>query len=140
MALQRTFSGFPTGYPGLALLLLRIVVGGAASSQAWLFVAGTHGAVNITVVVALLILVTGLALIMGAATPVASVLLSAIGFLVAIDGNIARQLLLFDSGLARLEFIAMSAALISLGPGALSLDARLYGRREIKVNGNGNGS
>jgi len=27
--------------------------------------------------------------------------------------------------------------LISLGPGGLSLDARLYGRREIEVNGNG---
>ena len=27
MALQRTFSGFPTGQPGLALLLLRLVVG-----------------------------------------------------------------------------------------------------------------
>jgi hypothetical protein len=39
--------------------------------------------------------------------------------------------------MARLEFIVMSAALISLGPGALSLDARLYGRREIEVNGNG---
>ena len=39
--------------------------------------------------------------------------------------------------MARLEFIVMSVALIFLGPGTLSLDARLYGRREIKVNGNG---
>ena len=140
MALQRTFSGFPTGYPGLALLLLRTVVGGAASSQAWLLIAGAHGAVNISVIVALVVLVTGLALIIGAMTPVASVLLSTGGVLLAIDGNIAGHPLLFDSGLARLEFIAMSAALISLGPGALSLDARLYGRREINVNGNGNGS
>jgi hypothetical protein len=49
MALQRTFSGFPTGYPGFALLLLRLVVGGAASSQAWLLIAGNHGAVNTNV-------------------------------------------------------------------------------------------
>ena len=137
MALQRTFSGFPTGYPGFALLLLRMVVGGAASGQAWLLIHTSHGAVNISVAVALLVLVTGLALIIGAMTPVASLLLSALGLLLALDANIARHMLLFDSGLARLEFIAISAALISLGPGALSLDARLYGRREIKVNGNG---
>ena len=137
MALQRTFSGFPTGYPGLALLLLRVVVGGAASSQAWLLITATHGAMNIGVVVGSLVFLTGLALIIGAMTPVASVLLSTGGILLAIDASLRGHLLLFDSGLARLEFIAMSAALISLGPGALSLDARLYGRREVKVNGNG---
>jgi len=31
----------------------------------------------------------------------------------------------------------ISAALICLGPGAFSLDARLYGRREVRMNGNG---
>lgn len=137
MALQRTFTGFPTGYPGLALLLLRVVVGGAASSQAWLLITADHGAVNASVVVALLAFVTGLALIVGFMTPIASVLLSAGGLLLTIDSSVPGQLLLFESGMARLEFIVMSAALISLGPGALSLDARLYGRREIDVNGNG---
>lgn len=137
MALQRTFSGFPTGYPGVALLLLRIVVGGAASAQAWLVISGSHGELNVSVVVAMLVFVTALALIVGAMTPIASVLLSTGGLLLAVNPNIAGHLLLLDSGLARIEFIAMSAALISLGPGALSLDARLYGRREIEVNGNG---
>ena len=137
MALQRTFSGFPTGYPGLALLLLRLVVGGAASSQAWLLITANHGAVNSSVVVALLAFVVGLALIVGFMTPIASVLLSAGGLLLMVDSSVPGHLLLFESGVARLEFVVMSAALISLGPGALSLDARLYGRREIEVNGNG---
>jgi uncharacterized membrane protein YphA (DoxX/SURF4 family) len=137
MVLQRAFSGFPTGYPGLALLLLRLVVGGAASSQAWLLITANHGAVNSSVVVALLAFVTGLALIVGFMTPIASVLLSAGGLLVMLSSSVPGHLLLFESGMARLEFIVMSAALISLGPGALSLDARLYGRREIEVNGNG---
>jgi len=137
MVLQRAFSGFPTGYPGLALLLLRLVVGGAASLQAWLLVIANHGAVNSSVVVALLAFVTGLALIVGFMTPIASVLLSAGGLLLMVDSSVPGHLLLFESGMARLEFIVMSAALISLGPGALSLDARLYGRREIEVNGNG---
>lgn len=137
MALQRTFSGFPTGYPGLALLLLRLVVGGTASSQAWLLITANHGTVNTSVVVALLAFVTSLALVIGFMTPITSVLLSAGGLLLTIDSSISGHLRLFESGLARLEFIAISAALISLGPGALSLDARLYGRREIEVNGNG---
>jgi uncharacterized membrane protein YphA (DoxX/SURF4 family) len=137
MVLQRAFSGFPTGYPGLALLLLRLVVGGAASSQAWLQVTANNGALNSSVAVALLAFVTGLALIIGFMTPLASVLLSAGGVILMVNSSITGHLLLFQSGMARLEFIAMSAALISLGPGALSVDARLYGRREIEVNGNG---
>jgi uncharacterized membrane protein YphA (DoxX/SURF4 family) len=137
MALQRTFSGFPTGYPGLALLLLRLVVGGVTSSQAWLLITANYGAVNAGVVVDLLAFVTGLALIIGFMTPIASILLSAGGLLLTVDSSVPGHLLLFESGMARLEFIAISVALISLGPGALSLDARLYGRREIEVNGNG---
>jgi uncharacterized membrane protein YphA (DoxX/SURF4 family) len=137
MILQRTFSGFPTGFPGFALLLLRVVVGGAASSQAWLLISANHGAVNTSLVVALVAFVTGLALIIGLMTPIASVLLSAGGLLLTVGSSVPGHLLLFESGMARLEFTVMSAALISLGPGALSLDARLYGRREIEVNGNG---
>ena len=134
MALQRTFSGFPTGYPGLALLLLRLVVGGAASWQAWMLITTNHGAL---IVVASVAVVTSLALIIGFMTPIASVLLSAGGLLLTVDASTALHLSLFESALARIEFIVISAALIPLGPGALSLDARLYGRREIEVNGNG---
>jgi hypothetical protein len=70
-------------------------------------------------------------------TPIASALLSAGGLLLTLDSSVTGHLLLFESGMARVEFIAMSVALIPLGPGALSLDARLYGRREVNVNGNG---
>jgi uncharacterized membrane protein YphA (DoxX/SURF4 family) len=137
MALQRTFSGFPIGYPGFALLLLRLVVGGAASSQAWLLIAANHGAVNMSVVVALLGFVIGLALIIGLMTPIAGVLLAAGALFLTVDPGVLGHLSLFESGMARLEFIVMSVALILLGPGTFSLDARLYGRREIDVNGNG---
>jgi uncharacterized membrane protein YphA (DoxX/SURF4 family) len=137
MALQRTFSGFPAGHPGLALLLLRLVVGGATTSQAWLVITANHGAANTSVVIALLAFVSGLALIIGFMTPIASLLLSAGGLLLTVDSSVTGHLLLFESGMARLEFIVMAVALIPLGPGALSLDARLYGRREVDVNGNG---
>jgi uncharacterized membrane protein YphA (DoxX/SURF4 family) len=137
MALQRTFSGFPTGYPGLALLLLRLVAGGAASSQAWLYITGNHGAVDTGVVVAFMTFVTGIALIIGFMTPIAGALLTAGALLLTVHWVAPMHLSLFESGIARMEFITISTALTLLGPGALSLDARLYGRREIEVNGNG---
>ena len=37
------------------------------------------------------------------------------------------------SALAALNLAAISAALVLLGPGAFSLDARLFGRREIII-------
>jgi hypothetical protein len=59
------------------------------------------------------------------------------GLAATIDLGMAAYIPLFESSIARIEFIVMSASLICLGPGAFSLDARLYGRREIEVNGNG---
>jgi uncharacterized membrane protein YphA (DoxX/SURF4 family) len=70
-------------------------------------------------------------------TPIAGVLLAAGALFLTVDPSVLGHLSLFQSGMARLEFIVMSVALILLGPGTFSLDARLYGRREIEVNGNG---
>ena len=40
---------------------------------------------------------------------------------------------LFDAKLSAVFAIAMSAAVVLLGPGAFSVDARLFGRREIII-------
>ena len=73
----------------------------------------------------------------GFITPLASVLLTIGGMMVMLDPDIAGSLTMFESWTARLEFIVLSAVLICLGPGAFSLDARLYGRREVHVDSNG---
>jgi len=136
MALQRTFSGFPSGCPGFALLLLRFAVGGTGSLQSALVISATHHATGSTLAAALAIIMS-VALIIGLLTPIATGLLCLGGLAAMIDSGIVGYMPLFESSTARVEFIVMSAALICLGPGAFSLDARLYGRREIKVNGNG---
>jgi hypothetical protein len=136
MALQRTFSGFPSGCPGFALLLLRFGVGGTSSLQSALLIAATHHAAG-SMLAAALAIITSLALIIGLMTPIATALLCLGGLAATIDSGIVGYVPLFESWIARFEFIVMSAALICLGPGAFSLDARLYGRREIDVNGNG---
>ena len=136
MALQRTFSGFPSGCPGFALLLLRFGVGGASGLQSACLIAATHYAVGSTLAAALAI-ITSLAVVVGLMTPIATAVLCFGGIAATIDLGIVEYMPLFESVFSRLEFIVMSAALICLGPGAFSLDARLYGRREIEVNGNG---
>jgi uncharacterized membrane protein YphA (DoxX/SURF4 family) len=136
MALQRTFSGFPSGCPGFALLLLRFGVGGTSGWQSAFLIAATHHAVGSTLAAALVI-ITSLALVVGLMTPIVTAVLCLGGIVATIDLGIVGCMPLFESAFSRLEFIVMSAALICLGPGAFSLDARLYGRREIEVNGNG---
>ena len=136
MALQRTFSGFPSGCPGFALLLLRVGVGGASGLQSALLLAANHHAAASTLAAALAI-ITSLSLMIGLMTPIAASLLCLGGLTATIDSAVIGYIPLFESWIARFEFIVMSAALICLGPGAFSLDARLYGRREIEVNGNG---
>ena len=136
MALQRTFSGFPSGCPGFALLLLRFGVGGTSGLQSAFFIAATHHAMGSTLAAALAI-ITSLALVVGLMTPIVTAVLCLGGIVATIDFGIVGYMPLFESAFSRLEFIVMSAALICLGPGAVSLDARLYGRRGIEVNGNG---
>ena len=136
MALQRTFSGFPSGCPGFALLLLRFGVGGTSALQSAWLIGATHHAAGSTLAAAVAI-ITSLALIIGLMTPIATTLLCLSGLAAMIDSAIVGYMPLFESWIARFEFMVTSAALICLGPGAFSLDARLYGRREIDVNGNG---
>ena len=40
---------------------------------------------------------------------------------------------LLNSRMALFEFVVMAAALAILGPGAASIDARLFGRREVAI-------
>ncbi len=136
MALQRTFSGFPSGCPGFALLLLRFGVGGISSLQSALLIAASHHVAGSTLAAALAT-ITSVVLMIGLLTPITASLLCLVGLAATIDSGMAGSLPLFGSPVARVEFIVMSAALICLGPGAFSVDALLYGRREVKVNGNG---
>jgi putative oxidoreductase len=120
-SLQRLFSTFPNGWPGAGLLLLRLCLGtplilfGVADSSAWHVVAG----------------IGGIFLIAGIWTP-------AIGILNAIvESWIAWSL--YRSGLLAAEkhvFLAiLSVSVAMLGPGAWSVDARLFGRKRFDVVG-----
>jgi uncharacterized membrane protein YphA (DoxX/SURF4 family) len=129
-SLQRTFATFPAGWVGAALLLLRVSVGASAIVEVALAVIGGHSLLNLAA--ASVAVLAGLALIIGLLTPVASAVLAAGGASILL-GLHAAVLRLLDSRMALFEFVAMAAVLVILGPGAASIDAHLFGRREVVI-------
>jgi uncharacterized membrane protein YphA (DoxX/SURF4 family) len=80
-----------------------------------------------------LLTVAGAALLVGTLTPIASVIvgLGALGtgfFILP-----APMPNLFDAKLSVIFAGIMTAAIVFLGPGAFSVDARMFGRREIII-------
>jgi uncharacterized membrane protein YphA (DoxX/SURF4 family) len=128
--LQRTFTNFPSGPVGAALFFLRVVVGTSAIAEAVLSVAANHSAIRCAA--AILAALAGLALLPGFLVPLASALLAAQGAAILIFAH-TGSLSLLDSCMALFEFIVMATTLAVLGPGALSVDARRFGRREVEI-------
>jgi uncharacterized membrane protein YphA (DoxX/SURF4 family) len=129
--LWRTFSRFPSGWAGIALLILRLVVGASAAVEATFFLAGLHEPV--VLVLAAAATLAGAALVLGFMTPVASILIAALG-LALLFGADVTALRLFDSRMALFEFIVIATAVTILGPGSTSIDARLFGLREVSIS------
>jgi len=90
-----------------------------------------NGPANIEAAIAgFLSLAAGLALLVGFITPIASGLIT----LGAFAGCVSRLGATGPENTALLAFVGIVAASLTLlGPGALSLDSRLFGRREIII-------
>jgi uncharacterized membrane protein YphA (DoxX/SURF4 family) len=120
--LQRLFSTFPDGLPGTGLLLLRLVTGfvlihhGLIGSSAYQLEPATREWVMVG---------AGTFLIIGLWTPMMGVLVAIIELWIAISrpSDLCIPLLLGTLG----------AGLAMLGPGAWSIDARLFGRKRIEI-------
>jgi hypothetical protein len=115
---QRLFSIFPAGAAGFALLLVRVSI--AVLLAALVFIGGLDDAIWPRVVVC----ITAISLCGGAFTPLSCIVA------VAIE-------LRFLSGLSPVSalhqcfLVLVTIALGILGPGAFSVDARLFGRRVL---------
>src|SRR5688572_10107123 len=128
--LQRTFTSFPTGFVGAALFFLRLVVGLSALVEATLSVALDQSALCIAMAAAAAL--AGLTLLPGFLTPLAAAILAAQGAAILVFAS-SEVLRLFDSRMALFEFVVMAATLAILGPGAASIDSRLFARREVAI-------
>jgi uncharacterized membrane protein YphA (DoxX/SURF4 family) len=87
----------------------------------------------ILLVAAMLLFLTGTCILVGFLTPILSPLAALECLGMALSWLPVPAWSLFESKLAATEMIAISAAIALLGPGAFSLDARIFGWREIVI-------
>jgi uncharacterized membrane protein YphA (DoxX/SURF4 family) len=112
--------------------LLRGAIGLVALIQSGYYVSNdTHSSIGIWL--GLLGIAAGGSLLAGFATPIAgvAVVLGALGAGFSVLPASAANL--FDAKLSLIFAGIMAAAIVFLGPGAFSVDARLFGRREIII-------
>jgi uncharacterized membrane protein YphA (DoxX/SURF4 family) len=131
--LQRAFSTFPAGLPGAGLLLLRAAAGVALLVQGAAYLADWHGIGFLTLTAGLMAAASGVLLLVGYLTPFAGVLAGLFCAGSAFSWFAAPSVEVFEAKPTVALAIVIAVALVCLGPGAFSLDARLFGRREIII-------
>ena len=120
--MQRLFSTFPEGWPGTGLLFLRA----AATIPLVQFVAGSQGAaLPVSVIFQFLAAICSALLTIGLWTPVAGLFLTV--------SQLSLLVFPSSSGSIHIVLAALGAALAMIGPGAWSVDARLFGRKRIRI-------
>ena len=128
--LQRLFSTFPDGWPGHGLLLLRA---GAAASLIYFGIADMAGSAEESMNVALRIVAVGggLLLLLGLWTPIAGIAVAIDQLWIAFSPHVSQP---YDLWL-HIMLAVLAAAVAMLGPGAWSVDARLFGRKRFELDG-----
>jgi uncharacterized membrane protein YphA (DoxX/SURF4 family) len=121
---RRLFSSFARGWPGVGLLLLRVAAGSSLIARS-ILVLGNTPAFG-TGFFQLFIATAGLLLIAGLWTPVgaAVMVLLELWRIISRHGDPASNILL----------CTLALAIALLGPGAWSVDARLFGWKRIEID------
>ncbi len=131
--MHRLYPTFPGGLAGIGLLLLRLGLGATVIAQGSAYVFERQDFRWGPLAVCLLALVSGFALLMGFLTPVASAVAFLGGIGSAFSWLPAPSWNLFSGNPLSIDAIIIALAAVCLGPGAFSLDARLFGRRKIII-------
>jgi uncharacterized membrane protein YphA (DoxX/SURF4 family) len=126
-------STFPSGWPGVGLLLLRAAVGAVVAVQGGVWLVEGVNLKFGAWLTGMLAVACGVSLLAGFLTPLASILASLGSVSVALSWIPAPAPYLLDDKLSITFVVIMTVAIFLIGPGAFSLDARLFGRREIII-------
>jgi uncharacterized membrane protein YphA (DoxX/SURF4 family) len=110
--------------------VLRVAAGLSMISQGRVFLVGVDHTMTAA---GLLMIIIGALLLMGFLTPVIGTL-AGMGILsISLSWLPASTQNVFDSRPSQMLAVAMTIAIVFLGPGAFSLDAYLFGRRELII-------
>jgi uncharacterized membrane protein YphA (DoxX/SURF4 family) len=121
--MQKLFSTFANGWPGAGILLLRLLTGAALI---YFVIAGLRESYPLALLTPQIIgALVGALLLVGLWTPVAGVAVAVMEVWIAYSRA-------SDPALA-IVLAVLGAALAMIGPGAWSIDARLFGRKHIKT-------
>lgn len=131
--MRRLYSTFPGGWPGMGLLLLRSAVGATLIIQGLAYLPELQDLKIETWAVCLLALASGASLLIGLLTPIAGALAVVAGLSVTILYLPTTNTHFFYGNPLSLDVVIMALVSALLGPGAFSLDARLFGRRKIII-------
>jgi len=117
---------------GIGLLLLRAVLGLAILVQGLLFL-NEPNPLPVTWCAGTAALAAGALLSIGLLTPLASTVAGAVAIGIGFSLIPAGSRTLFDAKFQIILAATILVAVVLLGPGAFSVDARLFGRREIII-------
>jgi putative oxidoreductase len=133
--LQKLYSVFPAEWPGLGLLVLRLLIGSGLILEGVNFVESAKLVLSISSLCGVCAIGGAICLLIGFLTPVVSTLvaLGSVALVVGGPGIHTQVLLDTNPTIVNLIVTAVAIALALLGPGAYSIDARRFGRREIRI-------
>jgi len=127
------FSTFFDGWPGAGILLLRAAVASGLIVQSVAYFAGNPGLGLLSLILAVIAAVLGTLLLIGCLTrfvAVVAALLCLAGLFAWFPGP---RVGIFESRTTAAFAIVTAMALTCLGAGAFSVDAILFGRREVII-------
>lgn len=131
--LQRVFSTFPDRLPGLGLLILRIALSATAVLQAVLLLSQPSALGLGPWLLVAALFAAGLCVFLGVGTPFASSVLILAGLWILFTQPPLSVASPFSSSWCLCTWMLSVAGIMLLGPGAFSLDAIFFGRREIVI-------
>jgi hypothetical protein len=131
--LPRIFCRFPDRSFGIGLLLLRVAVGFAAAFYGIMGLIDLPSRISEAALIDGFTAIAGVCLLLGLFTSIMSVL-AFVGYeLVTHLPRYSSQGLLYSPKLQILFALLLAFGIALVGPGAYSLDARLFGRREVII-------
>jgi putative oxidoreductase len=127
--LQRLYSIFPDGWPGFGLLLLRV---GLSSHLIFIAISDLSARPSELIALApsLVAAAGGIFLLAGLWTPITGVLVALDEVWIVLSLHSLRQ----EHTWTHICLAVICVSVAMLGPGAWSIDARLYGRRRFPVH------